>query len=427
MWRRYLFWSTELQTDLGNTDGSSLIIEKHPPIRKHPNRIKSIDIFRGLCIMVMIFVNYGGGQYYFFKHSAWNGLTVADLVFPWFLWLMGFSVTISFNNKLRRAIPRRQLVFQVVKRSLILILLGLMVNSHCNKTTLEAIRIPGVLQRIGVTYFIVGLLEALFSPRLYDETAFGRLACLQDVIIAWKQWIVVIALAVIHTVLTFGVDFPNCGRGYLGPGGLHDHGKFTNCTGGAAGYIDRLIFGDHIYKHPTCKALYENTDYFDPEGFLGTITSVLTVYLGVQAGRTLNTYSNVKAKMIRWLTWGVACGILGGGLCAFSLNDGPIPINKNLWSLSYVFVTAGMAFLIQSYLFVVVDIKRKWGGRPFFYPGMNPLVLYVAHDLLRNTFPFAWRPSYPTHAAYLAMNLWATALWVSVAIFLYKRNVFVSI
>lgn len=75
----------------------------------------------------------------------------------------------------------------------------------------------------------------------------------------------------------------------------------------------------------------------------------------------------------------------------------------------------------------MVDVKRKWGGRPFFYPGMNPLILYIGHELFRNTFPFCWKLDNETHAAYLGMNLWGTAVWVAISIFLYKRNIFINI
>lgn len=114
-------------------------------------------------------------------------------------------------------------------------------------------------------------------------------------------------------------------------------------------------------------------------------------------------------------------------MCGFKRDDGPIPLNKQLWSLSFVLVTAGLAFLILAFLFVMVDILRKWGGRPFFYPGMNAIVLYVGHELLRKTFPFAWTPTVDTHSAYLFMNLWGTALWVAIAIYLYKHDTFFTV
>lgn len=119
--------------------------------------------------------------------------------------------------------------------------------------------------------------------------------------------------------------------------------------------------------------------------------------------------------------------LIGGALCEFKRNDGLIPLNKQLWSLSFVLVMSGLAFLIQAFLFVLVDITRKWGGRPFFYPGMNSIFLYVGHELFRNTFPFAWTPTAETHGAYLFMNLWATGVWVAISIFLYKKNIFFAL
>lgn len=83
------------------------------------------------------------------------------------------------------------------------------------------------------------------------------------------QWLVVLALTATHTVLTFFMPVPDCPTGYLGPGGLHNHSSSPNCTGGAAGYIDRIVFGaNHIYQHPTCKSVYETVTPYDPEGML---------------------------------------------------------------------------------------------------------------------------------------------------------------
>ncbi|CAH1179590.1 unnamed protein product [Phaedon cochleariae] len=423
--RRLIVWNSEIEHDLGSsTSGTPLIFERQPIIpRKHPQRIKSIDVFRGLCITVMIFVNYGGAQYWFFKHSTWNGITIADLVFPWFLWLMGLSLTVSVQNKLRSLVPRRLMIFQVIRRSLILLLLGLILNSNKNMSTIAELRFPGVLQRLGLTYLVVGLLEVVFTKR----TEIEDVSLLQDITSAWRQWLVVISLTAVHTSVTLMAEVPGCPRGYMGPGGLDMNGRFFNCTGGVAGYIDRAIFGNHMYKHAACQRVYENTEFYDPEGILGTLTSILTVYLGVQAGRTSNTYQNVKSKMIRWNIWGISIGLIGGILCLFKRDDGPIPLNKQLWSLSFTLVTAGMAFIIQAYLFLLVDILKKWGGRPLFYPGMNAIALYLGHDLLKDTFPFGWKPTEDTHATFLFMNLWGTFLWVAISIYLYKHNIFLTI
>lgn len=419
--RRYLNLSNEVENDLGETSGSILIMPKAPTIKKHPNRIKSIDVFRGLCIAVMIFVNYGGGKYWFFSHSIWNGLTLADLVFPWFMWIMGMSLAISLEKKLRHAVPRRLLFFLIVRRSLILILLGIVINSNHNPSTVAELRYPGVLQRLGITYLIIGLIEVAFKKRIEEE----QTSRFKDILPFWMPMSLIVVCLVIHTCITFFVNVPGCGEGYLGPGGLDEGGKYLNCTGGVAGYIDRYIFGEHIYKAPI--KLYETTQHYDPEGLLGILTSLFIVYMGVQAGRILNIYPTVKDKVIRWLVWGAVTLILGLILCGFKENDGLIPVNKKLWSLSFVLILSGLAFFLQTFLFLVVDIYRKWGGRPLFYPGMNSLFLYIGHELFKNTFPFGWKPVISTHGTFLFMNLWGTFLWVAISIFLYKHNIFFSI
>ncbi|KAF5294452.1 hypothetical protein FQR65_LT01578 [Abscondita terminalis] len=428
LWQRYIVRITDTNDGESPLDNSSLINERAPSVRKHPHRIKSIDVFRGLCICVMIFVNSGGGGYWFFKHSVWNGLTVADLVFPWFVWIMGLSLTVSLSNKLRRATPRRQIFMGIIRRAFLLILIGILLNSNeSREKSLSALRFPGVLQRLGVTYLTVGVLEVTFAKRSVSVNEFGRLAFLEDILIAIPQWIIMLTFILVHILITFLVEVPGCGRGYLGPGGLEDYGHHLNCTGGAAGYIDRLVFGEHMHKKPSCYVLYETKVNYDPEGILGTFTSCLIMYLGVQAGHILHTYTNVKTRTIRWVIWGLATGLIGCCLCGFSKNNGLIPLNKNLWSLSFVLVVGGMAFLIEAYLFVMVDILRKWGGRPLFYPGMNAILLYIGHVLLSKTFPFAWTPNSRTHAAYLYMNLWSMVLWMAVSIFLYKHNIFFSL
>ena len=135
---------------------------------RQSRRVRSLDAFRGLSITIMIFVNYGGGSYYFFNHSPWNGLTVADLVFPWFVWIMGVSLVISTQSQLRNSVPRKKIVLRVIKRSIILVFLGLIINSE-GSNDLRTFRLPGVLQRFGLTYIIVGCTEAMLLPRQFPE------------------------------------------------------------------------------------------------------------------------------------------------------------------------------------------------------------------------------------------------------------------
>jgi hypothetical protein len=98
---------------------------------------------------------------------------------------------------------------------------------------------------------------------------YGQWLVIQDLLDSWVQWLVIVALTVMHTLLTFLLPVPNCPTGYLGPGGFHNHSSSPNCTGGAAGYLDRIVFGErHIYQHPTCQHVYKTVTPYDPEGML---------------------------------------------------------------------------------------------------------------------------------------------------------------
>lgn len=422
---------SELESDLGSpspSDAPPLIRSEIVTVMRAKGRVKSLDVFRGLSIAIMIFVNYGGGQYWFFKHSPWNGLTVADLVFPWFLWVMGASMVISLRSQLRSSLSRKRLFMRVLQRSVILVAMGVILNtSGHKKQSIATLRLPGVLQRIGLSYFVVASIETVFM-KPQGSFQYGRWLVIQDILDSWVQWLVVLFLTAAQVVLTFMLPVSGCPTGYLGPGGLHNHGLNFNCTGGAAGYIDIMVFGpEHMYKNPTCKSIYHTVMPYDPEGLLGTLTSILMVYLGVQAGRIILCYHYTFSRIIRWTVWATFMGIIAGVLCNFSKNDGVIPVNKNLWSLSYVLALASMAFFLQSVLYFVVDAKRWWSGSPLHYAGMNSVVIYIGHEVTKQMFPWSWQPYYHTHEEYLAMNLWGTTLWMLIAFVLYKKGVFITV
>lgn len=220
---------------------------------------------------------------------------------------------------------------------------------------------------------------------------------------------------------------PSISSGYLGPGGIHlykdiaSYPSPSHCIGGAAGYIDTQILTiHHIFKFPTALSTYE-AGPFDPEGILGTLPSIFQVWLGVQTGMTLQVFPTAKARLIRWSLWAILTGGVGAALSSAKQTGGLIPLNKNLWSLSYVAVTTCFALLLLITLFVLIDLKKWWSGSPFYEPGMNSILLYVGHSVGYVILPFHFgykAAMVGTHFVRLVEALWGTSLWVLIAIYL---------
>jgi len=396
-------------------------------------RVDSLDTFRGICLMVMIFVNYGGGYYWFFNHSYWNGLTVADLVFPWFIFIMGIAIPLSFAGLEKRGTSKYEIFYKILRRSVILFGLGLLVN---NCFDLDNCRIPGVLQRFGVTYFFTSLIVS-FIPATksrpkekedYEPLLEQKPNQLDDFRPYLLQWLFALLLPFIWLTITFAMDVPGCGAGYLGPGGIGDYGLFQNCTGGAAGYIDKITLGmHHIYHGPTCLEPYQCGAY-DPEGILGCLTSIFLCWLGVQTGRVLLVHKRHITRITRWTVLGIVWGVIGLILCEAKQNGGWIPINKNMWSLSFILVMAGTGNLFLVICYIFVDVLKIWNGAPFIYPGMNSIMIYTGSELLEKIFPFSFKLVDPVqHSWKLFSNLIGVSCWVAVAFYAYVCKFFVNI
>ncbi|KAG7202184.1 hypothetical protein KM043_015863 [Ampulex compressa] len=396
----------------------------HPVIRttKASTRIRSVDTFRGIAILLMIFVNNKGGGYVFFNHSAWNGLTVADLVLPWFAWIMGLTITISKRAELRVTTSRLKSILRGLQRSIILILLGVMLNSIHNNS-LSSLRFTGVLQMLGVSYFICATIETIFMKA---HSQFGRFSILRDILDSWPQWIFVLSTMTLHILITFLLPVPNCPTRYLGPGGYEHFNRFPNCTGGAAGYIDRLVFGNHMYFHKE-NAVYGPILPHDPEGIMNTISIIFLVYMGVHAGKILMLYYQCSSRVIRWLLWAAVTGITAGILCNFSKEEGVIPVSKKMMSLSFILTVSSFAFILYAFLYIIIDYKQYWNGTPFIYAGTNPIVLYVGHIMTMGLFPWAWKLTHATHASLLAMNIWTTVLWMLIGWWLYVKDIIITL
>lgn len=189
----------------------------------------------------------------------------------------------------------------------------------------------GVLQRLGICYFIVASLHTIFRRSDIVTPPNPLRGPYQDMLLLLPEWCIMLTLVILYLAVTFFLPVPGCGSGYLGPGGRHDFGKFKDCPGGATGYIDSLIFGDnHITKYATTTPVYDSQPV-DSENIFGTVLSVVHTFLGVQCGMTILVYSQWRAKVYRWLLWGISTGLLGGLLCGFSKDEGWIPINQIMW------------------------------------------------------------------------------------------------
>ncbi|XP_067092599.1 heparan-alpha-glucosaminide N-acetyltransferase [Osmerus mordax] len=400
--------------------------------RPKQKRLRSLDTFRGFSLTAMVFVNYGGGGYWFFEHAPWNGLTVGDILMPWFVFIIGTSVVLAFSSMQRKGVTCVQLLRKLTWRTVVLMMIGFCFINYSPKDgplSWSWLRVPGVLQRLGFTYFILSLMETFWGQREIPMRKNPWWKPVQDVVLYWPQWVFILLLETVWLCFTFLLPVPNCPIGYLGAGGIGDDGLYPNCTGGAAGYIDKWLLGHNIYRYPTCREMYRTTEPFDPEGVLGTINSVVLGFLGMQAGKILLFYKKMNVNILsRFLIWAIILGISTAILTKCTRDEGFIPVNKNLWSLSFVTCTGCFSFLLLGAMYFIMDIKGWWGGQPFIYPGMNSIFVYVGHSLLGSYFPFSWEMRFQqSHWERLFQGLWGTSLWILVAYLLYRKRFFLKI
>ncbi|XP_047519302.1 heparan-alpha-glucosaminide N-acetyltransferase [Pieris napi] len=391
-------------------------------------RLRALDTFRGIAIVFMIFVNDGAGGYWWLEHATWNGLAAGDLVFPAFLWIMGVCVPLSVKSAFAKGIPRWKILIHIFRRSIMMFLLGISLNTIYGSNMLSQLRIFGVLQRLAVAYLISAGFYALTAPKYYTPPRGACGQALKDVLSCVWCWILVGLLIAVHSAITFIVHGPDCPAGYLGPGGKHDDWVAPECSGGASGYIDRLLLGDsHLYQHSDARRVYGGI-VTDPEGILGCLTSAIQALLGVQAGATVLLQRSHKARVSRWLAWALVFALAAALLAGFSRDYGVVPINKNLWSISFVLATSAVSLALLSICYTFTDAWRLWAGGPFRAPGLNAIALYVGHSICAHLFPFHWRiPVMRTHTIRLVEAFWGTALWVIIAHMMAKKKIFITL
>lgn len=251
------------------------VVEQVQLERRKANRVEALDAFRGLTIAGMIFVNYGGAGYKMLEHKAWNGITLADFVFPFFIFSMGASIALSSKSMMRNAKSVRQIFGKILRRSLILLTLGLCLNSKwlTNDKGLQDLRLTGVLQRFSISYLVVALIytSKLSIQNWIKAQSLSRIPWLSKVSSILVELLAALNLLAIYLYVSFFLHYSeNCPAGYLGPGGLTEGGKYANCTGGAAAWLDRLLLGErHLYDDHEVRQIFKTQVSHDPEGVLG--------------------------------------------------------------------------------------------------------------------------------------------------------------
>jgi predicted acyltransferase len=364
-------------------------------------RMTSLDVFRGITIAGMILVNNPGdwGAIYSpLEHAAWHGWTPTDLVFPFFLFIVGVSITLALARRAESGGSKRDLYIKIVRRTLIIFALGLILGGfpYYSPSTL---RIPGVLQRIAVCYF--------FAAIIFLNTR-------------WRtQAVIAAALLLLYWAMMKLTPVPGFGAGNL------------EMEGNLAAYLDRKLLGSHTWK-----------PLYDPEGILSTIPALATALCGVLTGHLLRSRRTPIEKVAAMFVAGLA-GIVTGWIWNFWF-----PINKALWTSSYVLFTAGMALQLLAFCYWLIDLKnyRRW-ATPFLIFGTNALVLYFLAELFErltsvinvtradgskvdlrtlvyeNLFA-SW--AQPINAS-LVFAICTVLLWLGVMTILYRRRIFIKV
>ncbi|SDL47963.1 Predicted acyltransferase [Pedobacter sp. ok626] len=314
-----------------------------------PARLLSLDFFRGATVAAMILVNNPGdwGNIYApLEHASWNGCTPTDLIFPFFLFIVGVSIAYAMGSKKADPATHGKTILKALKRGLILFGLGLFLSLYPKvfSEPIEAfqhVRIPGVLQRIAIVFFI----SAVIFLKSSEKNVFK----------------ILIAILAIYWVLMTFVPVPGVGYANLE--------KETNL----GAWLDRSILSEaHLWKAAKT---------WDPEGILSTLPAIASGLFGVLVGVYLKRKDIEPATKIAWLfctgTAAVALGLLW---------DLQFPINKSLWTSSFVLYTGGLATIILSFCYWIIDIQKyNRFTKPFVVYGVNAITVFFLSGLIPRT------------------------------------------
>ncbi len=361
-------------------------------------RLVSLDVFRGITIAGMVLVNNPGSWehiYWPLEHAAWNGWTPTDLVFPFFLFIVGVSIPLAFAKRLESGGSKRDLYLKIIKRTLIIFAIGLFLNGM-PYFGLAEYRIPGVLQRIAVCYFFASII--FLNTKIRTQIA------------------IAIGLLIFYWLLVKLVPAPGFAAGDL------------TKEGSLPSYVDRVVFGKHVWAQ---------AKVYDPEGLLSTIPAIATSLIGVLTGTWLRTEKTRYEKAAGMFVVGAVCVATGWACNPFFV------INKALWTSSYVLFTGGLALQFLSICYWLIDIQgyRRW-AKPFEVFGLNAIALYVVADVIAMALgeikiggdsigSWAYDHLFASWAspinASLAMGITFVLVCLALMWILYRKNIFLKI
>ncbi|HEY1802344.1 MAG TPA: heparan-alpha-glucosaminide N-acetyltransferase domain-containing protein [Terriglobales bacterium] len=322
-------------------------------------RLVSLDVFRGLIIAGMILVTDPGTYAAVYRpllHAAWNGWTPTDMIFPGFLFIIGVSMVLSVASRARRGDSKGRIAWHVIQRCVLLCVLGLILNGF-PYFNLHTLRIPGILQRIALCYLCGG---ALYLATLKKGT--GEAKANIGIIVG----VIVALLAGYWAILKF---YPVPG---FGPGRI-------DSLGNLGAYIDRLIFGtQHMWAYGLTPG--DGVTY-DPEGLLSTLPAIASLLIGILAGEGLRGRQSASRRILKFAAVGVVL-LLAGWL----LNP-LLPINKRIWTSTFVLFSSGFSFMAFALCYWIVDIRR-W--RAWAYPalvlGTNAIFAFALSTIITASF-----------------------------------------
>jgi len=318
------------------------IIEPHKPeiliTMDVSKRLISLDVFRGITIAGMIMVNNPGSWsevYGPLLHADWHGCTPTDWVFPFFLFIMGVAVPLSIGKQMEKGVPGKKIVGKIIRRTILIFAIGLFLNAfpYFNLSTL---RIPGVLQRIALVYCATALIYYKTKPR--------------------SHWVIALALLLAYWAIMTLIPVP----GGIAPNLEPD----TNI----GAWFDRLLLEGHLWSQ---------SKTWDPEGLFSTIPAIVTGLSGMICGQWIKSKRGHYEKLTAILVAGVVLVALG------HIWDLAFPLNKKLWTSSFVLYTSGLALMFLGVVYYLIDVLeiKKWSF-PFKVYGMNALFTYVLSGIL---------------------------------------------